>query len=72
MNQNVQRKNAPSPGGRPSTVGVSSSCRYLSTKPSCISSRRTASSVPRTRGSSAGRNPKSGIVSRLASSRFES
>ena len=51
----------PRPAGRPSTaLVVGSAC----TKPSTVSSRWIAATVPCIRSSSAGRNPTSGIISR--------
>ena len=59
------RRNAPSPGGRPSTPGVASGSARRSRRASARA--RSPSTVPRTRGSLGGRKPTSGIISRLAS-----
>ena len=58
--QKVQARNSALAGRQ--AVDPSSACRSAATKPSTISSRSIASTVPRMRGSSAGRKPISGIM----------
>lgn len=63
--QNEQIVNVPSSPSRPSSVCPG---RYRSTSPSLLSSSAMASTVARTRSSSGGRKPISGISSAEASS----
>src|SRR5690606_3138667 len=65
---NEQRRKVPSFPVRPSIPVRFPAVRYRCTKPSGVDrSRRTASTVPITRGSSGGRKPTRGIGSRAAS-----